>query len=715
MRVLSLRSDRVPDPRSRSPRDAVAGPRLRRIAPVALASVIAAGATAAPAAAEFTDMGFRETVHSPTPPGGVPATWGCSASMSVSPRGDVVVRTAGGDGAFAIMRSAERRGSGDRLYPGQVTDAPCTGISTAIGPDGRWAAAAFPGPGDARLPLRAISGPIDGSQDALPTDADADPARPGDALVAVTGTGTTVLVARRADGHLTATKTSASGQGAEPLEIAGDVGTAGRLLALTEDDYGAVTAVWTVGGTSSDGGAPLPPRVASATLGAAGYWSAPAVSAPLREGATPATAAGSVDRYGSVLVAYAVAGAPAGGAPTTDEAGVVERAGDSATWEAPQRLAGRTEGREIAPAASVLGTEGRSLAVFDVRGPTAGGTRVATVQASFADGSGRWGALQPVSGERPVAQNPGATATATFNAAQGVATVGWTSSRGTVGDNDVKLRDFYPWDGTWSRVYTVPERVVGSTSATRVLLGTTDHADTVLGLHTPGGTGGSFLGYDVTFRGIADDLGGPRMQPIDGDGQVAVGEAAGFSVDMIDLFTSRVGDTAWDFGDGTAVTAQYGSRVEHRWSTPGTKTVTATGYDDLGNASSVTKTVRVTGSGAATRSVAPATTRARSGGRVVVSRGTAGSRRFGLRVSRRAELSVALQRRVRTTVRRAGRTRTTTSWVPLAAVAVDADGPGTVAARVRSLKRGGTYRAVVRSRPGSDTVLKTTTLRLRRR
>lgn len=689
-----------------------------RLVPVALASAIAAGAGAAPAAAEFTDIGLRVSLHPRTPPGGAPADWACAASMSVSPRGDVVVGTSGGEGAFVTTRSAERRGSGGTLYQGQQPDAPCTGVSTAVGPDGRWAGAAFSGPGTDRLPLRAVTAPID-AQDVgtLPTDADADPARigdRGDALTAVTRSGTALVVARRADGHLTATKTSAAGQGDQPLEIAGDVGTEGRLLALTEDDYGAVTAVWTIAGRTTDGSADLPVRVASATLGAAGYWSAPVVSGPLRTGATAAAAAGSVDRYGSVSVAYAVPGAPAGDVPTTDEAGVVERAGDAASWEAPQRIAGRADGREVVPAASVLGTEGRSLAVFDVRAADAGGRRVATVQAASTDGSGRWGALQPVSGERPVATNPGATASATFNAAQGVVTVGWTSSRGGVGENDVKLRDFYPWDGTWSRVYTVPERAMAPTKATRVLLGTTDHADTVLGLHTPGGTGGDFMGYGITFTGVADDLGGPRMQPIEGDASVAVGQSGSFSVDMIDLFASGVGDTAWDFGDGTTTTAQYGSTVEHRWSTPGTKTVTATGYDDLGNASSVTTSVRVRAAGETARSARPATTRARTAKRIAVSRGTVGRGRLGLRVSGPAKLSVALQRRVRTTERRDGRSRTRSHWVPLAVVAVDADASGTVGARLRDLRRGGDYRAVVRSRPGTGTVLRTTTLRLRR-
>jgi len=698
----------------RGPVGAVRRPTGRRVVPVALASVVACGVAASSAGAAFVGLGSPITTHSRTPEGGVPADWGCRAAMSVSTRGDIVGAISGGDGTFAEVRSADRSGGGTTLYQGDRPDGTCADVSTAVGPDGRFVAAGFAGTAGTPAPLQARVGTVDGagaSPDVAATD---DPANPGSVVTAMTRGGTAIVVARRADGRLVASTDADLGPGAGQVEVGGDVGTRGRLLALTEDDYGAVTAVWTIAGTPTGGGDPLPFRVASATRGAAGYWSAPVISDPVRAGTTDPAAVASVDRYGSVSVAYAAPGAPTDGVATTDEAGVVERAGDGARWETPQRVAGRVAGREIEPAASVLGTEGRPLTVFDVRRPGDGG-RIAVVEAASADAQGRWGSLQPVSGERPVATNPGARASAIFNAAQGVVTVAWTSSQGAVGENDVKARDFQPWDGAWSQVFTVPETALAPTTATRVLLGVDDHADTVLGIPTPGGTGGGYQGLEVLLRYVADDVGGPRMEPIDGPSSVGTGTAARFSVDMRDLF-SDIGRTVWDFGDGTTTTADYGETVEHRWTTAGTRTVSATGYDSLGNASTITTTVRVGAASARTAAGTRAVTRAASTarGRVTVSRGTVGARRLTFGVSRAAKLSVALQRRTRKTVRRGGTTRRVTSWVPAGVVAVDAGGAGTVRARVRSLRAGTAYRAVVRARPGSDTTLRTTTLRLRR-
>lgn len=723
MRAPVVRPDlsSVLDPTTTSPRRLTP----RRAAPVALASVLAAVAGApAVANADFTYGGSPLIANFRPPAGGAPSTWACSADMSVSPEGDVVAATSGADGAYAITHSANGHGGGGTLYQGDAPDGPCSPVAAAAGTDGTYSAAAFTGPASGTLPLRTLHGgfPSDTSSgDADPVDlpAAADPARPGDVRTVVTRAGAAVVVARDANGHVVARKDAAGGQGDGLVDVGGDIGTGGHLLALREDDYGAVTAVWSVGGRATDGSGALPFRVASATLGAAGYWSAPVVSAPIREGASDGVAAASVDRYGSVLAAYGVPGEPSSGAATTVEAGVVERAGDVDHWEGPQRIEPtRTAGREVVPAATVANTDGRPVAVFDVREPGDGGRRTATVEAATTDAAGRWQALVPVSAARDAAENPGATASATFNAAQGVVTIAWTSSTGTVGQNVVKTRDFYPWDATFSRVYPVPEDAAGPSAVTHVLLGTDDHGDTLLGLPLPGATGGDFMGYAIKMRFVADDVGGPLLQPIEGPDEVAVGQTATFRTDDERDLYSAIADSSWDFGDGTTITQEFDLDAEHRWSTPGTKTVSLTGRDALGNTSTITKLVRVTAAGArkaaGTRAVAPREVAAkRPAGRVAVSSATRRGSWLGLRVSRRASLSLAVQRRVVRTERRAGRTHRVVSWVPARTIAVDTGGAGVVRTKVVGPEARATYRVVVRGRDGSGTTLKARTLRVR--
>jgi hypothetical protein len=110
-----------------------------------------------------------------------------------------------------------------------------------------------------------------------------------------------------------------------------------------------------------------------------------------------------------------------------------------------------------------------------------------------------------------------------------------------------------------------------------------DHGD-VIASYLSGGSAATFATLDRS---------GPDLRTIDVPGTGTTGAAVAVSVAPVDAF-SALGTTTWDFGDGSLT--ETGDSASHTYSAAGTYTVTATATDALGQASTATRTVVVSGS-----------------------------------------------------------------------------------------------------------------------
>jgi hypothetical protein len=88
------------------------------------------------------------------------------------------------------------------------------------------------------------------------------------------------------------------------------------------------------------------------------------------------------------------------------------------------------------------------------------------------------------------------------------------------------------------------------------------------------------------------DAAGPELSSLTIPTGGAVGQTLAFSARPFDIW-SALGATSWSFGDGTS---QTGTSVTHAYGAPGTYTVTLTSADVLGNTSSTSAAVQITGS-----------------------------------------------------------------------------------------------------------------------
>lgn len=86
------------------------------------------------------------------------------------------------------------------------------------------------------------------------------------------------------------------------------------------------------------------------------------------------------------------------------------------------------------------------------------------------------------------------------------------------------------------------------------------------------------------------DGAGPRLESLIIPEEAVANAPSSFSVKTFDAWSS-VASTQWDFGDGTVDAT--GPDVSHAFTTPGTYDVTVTAFDDLGNRSQATSSVRV--------------------------------------------------------------------------------------------------------------------------
>ncbi|HTD08588.1 MAG TPA: PKD domain-containing protein [Solirubrobacteraceae bacterium] len=100
-----------------------------------------------------------------------------------------------------------------------------------------------------------------------------------------------------------------------------------------------------------------------------------------------------------------------------------------------------------------------------------------------------------------------------------------------------------------------------------------------------------FDGASYIAQAAGYDAVGPELNSLTIPTTGTVGQALAFSTAPFDVW-SALGATSWSFGDGTS---QAGTSVTHAYGAPGTYTVTVTSADVLGNTSSTSGALQITG------------------------------------------------------------------------------------------------------------------------
>ena len=111
-----------------------------------------------------------------------------------------------------------------------------------------------------------------------------------------------------------------------------------------------------------------------------------------------------------------------------------------------------------------------------------------------------------------------------------------------------------------------------------------------------------FDGTSYIAEAAGYDAAGPLLSALTTPATGTVGQSLAFSTSPFDIW-SALGATSWSFGDGTS---QTGTSVTHAYGAPGTYTVTVTGADVLGNASSASATVAIAAASTKAKPLAPA-------------------------------------------------------------------------------------------------------------
>jgi len=238
-------------------------------------------------------------------------------------------------------------------------------------------------------------------------------------------------------------------------------------------------------------------------------------------------------------------------------------------WRAPVKISTRVgkEGKaEPGNQQVAIDAQGRAVVVW-LR------ETVNLIEASAQNGDGSWQTPAVISAtgvtpsEPVLAVDAGGNATAAWVQASGGKALLAASSRPSPG-------------GEWSALAQVP----AETEAKEPAIGMDDQGDALA----------SWTRYTGTYavEASAYDAAGPLLNGLSIPTSATVGQALSFSVSPFDVW-SALGATTWSFGDGATAT---GTSVSHAYTTPGSYTVTVTGTDALGNATSATGTVTVAGS-----------------------------------------------------------------------------------------------------------------------
>lgn len=284
-------------------------------------------------------------------------------------------------------------------------------------------------------------------------------------------------------------------------------------------------------------------------------WQAPVGLSPAGENALLAQIA--VDPQGDAVAVWL---GSSGGNQIVEATTMAEM---SSTWRAPVALSSASD--QASEPQVAIDRQGDAVAVWQ----SATGTNE-VIDASFmSGGAGVW--------ESPVAVSTGATSLVgefpqVAMDPRGDAVAVWDQSNGSNYIVETAVRSAV--SGAWQAV--IPLSPAGESSyLPQIAVDSQGNAVAIWENNLI-----EAAGYDAS---------GPMLRSLAIPGMGMIGQPLSFSVAPLDVW-SMLGQTNWDFGDGTSAT---GANVTHVYATAGDYPVTVTGADVLGNTTSATGRVTV--------------------------------------------------------------------------------------------------------------------------
>jgi PKD domain len=351
----------------------------------------------------------------------------------------------------------------------------------------------------------------------------------------------------------------AGGEWSESVELSDGDGEAASPQ-IVVDPQGEITAVWVLNtGSRSDG------VIQSKTRPASGEWSAEPVDVSGENGlaSVPRIA---VDAQGDATVVWQQRDIPAanGFYIFVQTAHRVD-----GTWSDPLSLT-REDWLSTKPELTA-DPQGNVTAIWRTGEP---GTATRYLQVRSRSAAGSWGAPFDLVTKSGLSE-PGESDLQLAADPQGNVTAIWTAwSAPTYVVRSARL----PFGGTWSTPVDVSS-AAGYSLLPRLAVDPQGYA-TVL---WSGSQGGAHAVRSRVFDPVAPEL-RDLVVPTTG----TVGQPVAMSVDPFDVWSPVA--TTWAFGDAGA---GAGTTVSHCYSSPGERTVTATGADAAGNASSTSQTITI--------------------------------------------------------------------------------------------------------------------------
>lgn len=480
--------------------------------------------------------------------------------VAVDGEGNAVAVWVQGTGGPEIVEAATRPAGGSWSSPVEVSDPgeDALGLQVVVNADGDaaaiWAGYGSGGESVVRVATRPAGGPW--SDPAAISDAERYAVEPE---IAIDGEGNLTAAWSESEGHweygvVEAATRPAGGAWSEPVELSEGSAISPRVAVDSEGD---VTAVWNLLGPNRDDG-----TIQSKTRAAGGEWSAEAVDVS-GAGGLAADPEIAIEPDGDATVVWQQQDIPdfSGFHRFVQTARRVD-----GTWSEPLTIS-KDDG--LAGQADVtVDPEGNATAIWLYFGTA----RFLQVRSRGADGSWgqtvnlvtRSGGLEPSEDNLQVEADPQGNVTALWQA--------WAAP------NIVVRSARRPSGGSWSN----PDDVSAPGAYSiwpQMAIDPQGHATVVWS---------GFQANAHAVRSRVFDPVAPELLDLEVPESGVVGQPVEMSVDPFDLWPPVA--ISWDFGDGGSGSD---AAVDHLYCSPGERTVTVTGVDLAGNASSASQTIEI--------------------------------------------------------------------------------------------------------------------------